>query len=305
MGEEQLILLCPGQGAQRVGMGRAWVDASDAARAVMDEADALLGDRLGRLLSEYCFDGPEDDLNRTDISQPAIYACSVACLAALREQGMEGPLTAVAGLSLGEYTALHVAGVFDFATGLELVATRGRLMQEAAEACESSMVAIMGDDEAAQGLCSEVPEGDEVLVAANFNAPGQVVLSGATAACHRAAEVAGDRGLRGTPLAVAGAFHSPYMQSAADGMRDALALLTLAPPTIDAWSNVTAALHEADSIAQRLVQQVTHPVRWAQQCAAMAAKYHGAWHELAPAGVLRGLMRRIDRDVKVTSHDTP
>jgi len=302
----QLIVLCPGQGAQKVGMGKAWFDASPAAKAIFEEADVILGNSLGLPLSELCFNDPNGEINQTNISQPAIYTCSVASWHGLLEQGLEGDLIATAGLSLGEYTALHLAGVFSFADGLNLVAKRGQLMQAAAEAKQSTMVAVTGDDDVAIALCDEAKEGDEILVAANFNAPGQTVLSGSVAACERVANLASDRGVRATPLPVAGAFHSPFMAPAADGMREALAGTTLQPPKIDVWSNVTAKLHEPDTVADCLVEQITGSVRWAQSCNEMASRYDGCqWHELAPSGVLRGLMRRITRDVKVESHDAP
>jgi [acyl-carrier-protein] S-malonyltransferase len=179
-------------------------------------------------------------------------------------------------------------------------------MQEAAQAKESAMVAVIGDDDAALTLCDEAKEGDEILVAANFNAPGQTVLSGSVAACERVASMADAKGVRATPLSVAGAFHSPFMAPAADGMLEALAEASLLPPKIDVWSNVTAALHSPEAISDRLVEQITGSVRWAQSCSAMANEYDGcSWHELAPSGVLRGLMRRVNRDVKVESHDEP
>jgi len=302
----KLVALCPGQGAQKAGMGKAWFDASPAAKTIFEEADAVLGDALGLPLSEICFNDPRGEINKTNISQPAIYTCSVASWHGLCEQGLEGEMVAAAGLSLGEYTALHLAGVFSFADGLRLVAKRGQLMQAAAEAKESTMVAVMGDDEAALALCDEAREGDEILVAANFNAPGQTVLSGSVSACERVAMLAEEKGVRATPLSVAGAFHSPFMAPAAEGMRQALAEAALNTPEIDVWSNVTAALHTPEAIADRLVDQITDSVRWAQSCSEMATRYDGcSWHELAPSGVLRGLMRRITRDVKVETHNEP
>ena len=203
----KLVVLCPGQGAQKAGMGKAWFDASPAAKAIFEEADEVLGDALGLPLSEICFSDPNGEINKTNISQPAIYTCSVASWHGLREQGLEGEMVATAGLSLGEYTALHLAGVFSFADGLRLVARRGELMQEAAEAEESTMVAVIGDEDAALSLCDEAKEGEEILVAANFNAPGQTVLSGSVLACERVATLAEEKGVRATPLSVAGAFH--------------------------------------------------------------------------------------------------
>ncbi len=302
----KLVVLCPGQGAQKSGMGKAWFDASPAAKEIFEEADAVLGDSLGLPLSEICFGDPNGEINKTNISQPAIYTCSVASWHGLREQGLEGEVVATAGLSLGEYTALHLAGVFSFADGLRLVAKRGQLMQAAAEAQTSTMIAVMGDDASALELCDEAKEGDEILVAANFNAPGQTVLSGSVSACERVAVLAEEKGVRATPLSVAGAFHSPFMVSAAEGMQEALSKSALKSPEIDVWSNVTAELHSPETIADLLIEQITGSVRWAQSCNAMANEYDGCnWHELAPSGVLRGLMRRVNRDVKVLSHDEP
>ncbi len=304
-----VIYLCPGQGAQALGMGRAWHRSSAAAKAVFDEADRVLGDRLGAPLSQLCFQGPAERLNQTDVSQPAIYACSIASARGRAETAGEPTLTATAGLSLGEYTALCLAGVFDFATGLELVAARGQLMQEAAEASDGGMVALIGADEArAEEVCRKAGQG-EILVCANFNAPGQIVLSGHRTACDRAVEIAGETGLRATALTVAGAFHSPLMQPAADRMAEILGRVEMQPPTCPVWSNVTAARHDPENpelLRQRLVEQIVQPVRWAQGCAALAAEHaESAYHELAPGSVLRGLMRRIDRNVKVMSHDEP
>ena len=301
----KLVVLCPGQGAQKSGMGKAWFDASASAKAIFEEADAILGDSLGLPLSEICFNDPNGEINKTNVSQPAIYTCSVASWHGILEQGLKGDMVATAGLSLGEYTALHLAGVFSFADGLRLVAKRGELMQAAAEAETSTMVAVIGDDDAALALCEEA-RGDDILVPANFNAPGQTVLSGSVAACERAAILAEDKGVRATALSVAGAFHSPFMASAAEGMREALAETTLRTPKIDIWSNVTAEMHNEATISDLLVEQITGSVRWAQSCSAMASRYDGcSWHELAPSGVLRGLMRRITRDVKVEAHNEP
>lgn len=306
---EPAVILCPGQGAQAAGMGRAWADASAAARAVFDEADAVLGDALGAPLSTLCFDGPADRLNRTDASQPAIYACSVAAYRGLVERGeLAEPPAAAAGLSLGEYSALHLAGAFTFADGLRLVAERGRLMQEAAEASAGSMVALIGaDDEQADAVCAKAADGD-VLVPANYNAPGQIVLSGHATACERAVAAAGDMGLRATALTVAGAFHSPLMQPAADRMEAALAEAAIHAPSLPVWSNVTAHPHDPDDVEllkARLVQQIVSPVRWSQSCKALGDAGYTSFHELAPGTVLRGLMRRINRELKVLSHDQP
>ena len=302
-------IICPGQGAQAIGMGRAWMETSPEAKAIFDRADALLGDRFGAPLSQICAEGPADTINRTDICQPAIYVCSVASWHGLNG-GVSPTPASTAGLSLGEYTALHLAGVFSFEDGLQLVAERGRLMQAAAEASDGSMLAVMGLEVAeAQALCDDTLQalGGGVLVPANLNAPGQIVLSGDTAACAKANELCGERGQRATPLSVAVAFHSAHMQSAADGLAATLAGADMQTPACAVWSNVTATVHDADvdTIRRRLVEQLTSPVRWAQQCAAMIEAGHTDYTELAPSKVLRGLMRRINRDAKVTSHDEP
>jgi [acyl-carrier-protein] S-malonyltransferase len=289
-------------------MGKAWCDASPVAKQTFDEADDVLGDTLGAPLSHLCFEGPADQLNRTDVAQPALYACAVASYRAMLEREGGWTLGATAGLSLGEYTALHLAGVFDFADGLRLVARRGRLMQEASQAADSGMVALVGaDEQQALSVCEAASEGD-VLVCANFNAPGQVVLSGHTGACKRALTVAEGMGLRATALTVAGAFHSPLMQSAADGMAEALQDVSFEPPETAVWANVTAQPHDpgnGELLKQRLVEQIVSPVRWSGICQGLAGGDTMEFHELAPGAVLKGLMRRIDRKAKVNSHDQP
>jgi [acyl-carrier-protein] S-malonyltransferase len=306
------IILCPGQGAQAITMGQLWSQTSEAARAIFEQADEFLSDSLGAPLSKICFEGPAEVLNRTDVSQPAIYTASVACYAGwLDSENMtsnELNMVAAAGLSLGEYTALHLAGAFSFLDGLKLVALRGKAMQEAAEAVDSSMVALIGaDEEKANAVCDQA-RGDDVLVAANFNAPGQVVVSGSASACDRAESVASEMGLRATRLSVAGAFHSPIMQPAADRLAEALAATTIQAPRCTVMSNVTAIAHEhdPDMIRQRLVEQLTSPVRWADCCSYLVEQYpETQFHELAPGKSLAGMMRRIDRGTKVKGHNEP
>lgn len=307
----QITLLCPGQGAQTVGMGKAWADASPEAKAVFDAADAFLGDRLGAPLSTLCFEGPEDRLNQTDTAQPALYTCAIAALAGWCAQQGTTPdaldLACAAGLSLGEYTALHAAGAISFEDGLELVTLRGRAMQDAAEASQGGMVALIGaDEDQATQVCEKAAEG-ETLVPANFNAPGQIVISGHATACDRAIPVAEELGLRATKLAVAGAFHSPLMAPAADRLSEALAKVEFAAPRCPVMSNVTGQPHEADaaSVRARLADQLTGAVRWAECCSHLNSAFGGEPHELAPGKTLAGLMRRIDRGVKVTPHDGP
>ncbi|MBI1336793.1 MAG: ACP S-malonyltransferase [Phycisphaera sp.] len=305
------ILLCPGQGAQHIGMGKGWYEKSSVSKQVFDAANALLGFSL----TDACFAGPEETINRTDVAQPALYVASVASYKALQAEGKIDRIRAAAGLSLGEFTALHLAGAFDFETGLQLVRLRGQAMQDAAEMSRSGMVALVGADEAqADALCEEAlndPEnrGDEVLVPANFNCPGQVVISGSEKACERAMSVADKMGLRATMLAVAGAFHSPLMQPAADRLRKALDEADFSLPTLPVLSNVTGQPHESDvaSIKDRLVEQLTSPVRWEQDVRWLLANTPqlARFIELAPGKVLSGLMRRIDKPTKVENHAEP
>lgn len=304
MSQTGCVVLCPGQGAQAVGMGQKWAAASPAAAAVFAQADAV----LGLSLSELCFAGPDERLNRTDIAQAAIYTASIASFAGLRERGLLGEVKATAGLSLGEFTALHLAGAFDFETGLKLVRLRGQAMQDAAEASAGSMVALIGADEAQAVALCDAARGTDVLVPANFNCPGQIVISGSKTACARAVTKADEMGIKATALTVAGAFHSPLMQPAADRLAAALAQVSWQTPSTMVLSNVTAGPHEgndAASIQQRLIEQLTSPVRWSQSMSWLTQQVQGDYLELAPGKVLSGLMRRIDRNVKVANHAEP
>lgn len=318
-----MIVLCPGQGAQSVGMGKGWFERVPAARAVFERADAILGSRLGAPISTLCFEGPAERLNQTDASQPAIFVVSMACWAGLlSQQGKTtsdsyASLVATAGLSLGEYTALTIAGAFSFEDALELVVLRGRAMQDAADSPLArqggggGMLALIGATDAqADEIVAKSSQGD-VLVCANYNAPGQIVLSGHKHACDRAGALAQEMGLRSSPLAVAGAFHSPLMAPAAERLDASLAKVTISKPRCPVVSNVTAQPYAQGSpqeVRQRLVEQLTKPVRWSQSCQWIASSllpaHPGAeCHELAPGKVLMGLMRRIDKGVKVTPHE--
>ena len=295
-------------------MGKAWYEASPAAREIFDRADAALADVLGDKLSRICFEGPAETLNRTNVAQPAIYTASLASLAGLREiwGGSDDDLglSATAGLSLGEYTALHIAGVFSFEDGLRLVEQRGTFMQQACDASEGTMVALIGaDDEKAERIAAQARQGG-VLNCANYNAPGQVVLSGDKQACARAVELAEGAAKE---LTVAGAFHSALMSPAAEKMRAALDKIEFRPPTVPVVANVTATPHQWDegaadparSIKDLLVRQITESVRWSQSCAWLVANCQGEYHELCPGRVLSGLMRRINRPTKVINHNVP
>lgn len=296
-------ILCPGQGAQAVGMGKDYFDQSPVAKQTFEAANAVLGYDL----SAIAFGGPEEKLNGTDTAQPAIYATSIACFRAAVAAGKIDPaaVSAYAGLSLGEYTALHLAGCFSFEDGLRLVASRGRYMQDAAVASPSGMVAIMGADEpAVTKLCDEAAQG-EVLVPANFNAPGQIVISGATGACERVLKSAEAAGFKAVALKVAGAFHSPLMQPAADKMRVELDKVAFSAPKVTVYSNVTAKAHtDVASIKALLVDQIVKSVRWADTMLTLTVTAEARFVELAPGRTLAGLAKRINRRLPVESFET-
>jgi [acyl-carrier-protein] S-malonyltransferase len=302
------IVLCPGQGAQIVGMGKAWADKHPIAAATFAAAEEVLD--FG--LSDVAFNGPVEQLNRTDIAQAAIFVTSIACFRVLAEQGKTGKIVATAGLSLGEFTALHLAGAFDFETGLKLVRLRGQAMQDAAEKSSGGMVALIGGDEAqANAVCEKAlaaaPSGS-VLVPANFNCPGQIVLSGSADACALALKAAEEVGVRAQPLAVAGAFHSSLMQPAADRLAAALDQASWAMPGVPVMSNMTGQPHNVGDIAsikKLLVQQLTSPVRWEQDVKWLIGNVQGRFIEPAPGKSLSGMMRRIDKAVKVENFAEP
>lgn len=293
----------PGQGAQLVGMGRDVADAHPVAADTFAEADQVLGFQISTL----CFEGPEERLGATDIQQPAIFTTSVALFRAALAAGLfrRDDFRALGGLSLGEYTALHVGGALSFADALKLVARRGQLMQQAAEANTGGMVSLMGaDEEQALALCERVR--DRGLVRpANFNCPGQIVISGDRTACAAAAAAAGDAGLRAVALPVAGAFHSEHMRSAADGLRSVLAACDIQPPAVRVISNVNAEYHtDPDTIRDLLVRQVINPVRWQACVERMIADGCDAFWEVGPNRHLTGMMRKIDRKRKTTNVST-
>lgn len=289
----------PGQGAQSVGMGQDVAAASPRAAAVFARANEALGFDLRSI----CFEGPAEVLERTDIQQPAIFVTSVALWEALIEKGM-GPdrFDVMAGLSLGEYTALHLAGAMNFKDALLLVHRRGVFMQQAATAVPSGMVSLVGADATlAERLCAELAEGD-VLSPANFNCPGQIVVSGSKAACERAAQRAGDYGCRAMPLKVAGAFHSAIMQPAADDLSTVLAATPMTPPRVPVVSNVTARPHAGpDDIRATLCDQLTHPVRWQESVEVLITQGFDTFIEIGPGKVLTGLMKKINLSVRAVN----
>ncbi len=295
-------VIFPGQGSQVVGMGRDVAAAHSAARRVFEQANAILGFDLAAL----CFDGPAARLEQTDIQQPAIFVASIALWETWREIQTDRPLPrAMGGLSLGEYSALHAAGAVNFEDALRLVQLRGRLMQAAALASPSGMVSLVGADEtAAKGLC-EKARGNDVLVAANFNCPGQIVLSGSRAACERAVALAAEFQCRAVPLPVAGAFHSPLMASAAEQLWPALQATAFHAPAVPVIANVDATYHgDAASIRDSLRRQLTEPVLWQGCVERMIADGCECFTEVGPGRVLTGLMRKINRAVRAVNIST-
>ena len=294
----RIALLFPGQGAQFVGMGRTLAERYPIVRSLFDRADAVLGYDL----AEFCFEGPAEELDSTEISQPAIFTLSIAALEVLRlgSPGVVGQCEAAAGLSLGEYTALTFAGVFDFEDGLRLVQKRGQAMQDASDTTAGGMVSILGMELAAiEELCDKA-RGDGTLQIANVLCPANIVVSGTNAACERIAELAEAAGaMKAIPLAVAGAFHTPLMQPADEILAKALAATKMNKPRVPVYSNVDAEPHDdPEEIRQILVRQILSPVLWEQSVRNLFAQGFDTFYEVGPGRVLRGLMKRIDRKAK-------
>ncbi|MGZ8337050.1 MAG: ACP S-malonyltransferase [Allosphingosinicella sp.] len=291
----------PGQGSQSVGMGRTLAEASTAARAVFEEVDDALGQKLARLMA----DGPPDELTLTENAQPAIMANA---LATLRASGIELADKAdyVAGHSLGEYSALCAAGAFDLATTARLLKRRGQAMPAAVPVGEGAMAALLGASlEVAQAVADAAAQG-EVCTVANDNDPSQVVISGHRGAVERALEIAKEKGVRrAILLPVSAPFHCPLMQPAADAMAEALAEAAIAAPAVPIYANVSAApAEEVDEIREMLVRQVTGMVRWRESVAAMFDG--GVTHFVEFGGkVLGPMVKRIAPDATVTSVVSP
>ncbi|MGF7170263.1 [acyl-carrier-protein] S-malonyltransferase [Sphingobium xanthum] len=291
----------PGQGSQAVGMGAALAAASPFARQVFEEVDEALGQHLFRLMSE----GPEADLTLTENAQPAIMANALATLRVLEKEGniaIAAKADAVAGHSLGEYSALSAVGAFDVATTARLLKLRGQSMQAAVPVGEGAMAALLGADiEKAEALATAAAQG-EVCTVANDNDPGQVVISGHRGAIERAIELVKDHGIkRGILLPVSAPFHCPLMQPAADAMAQALAATASPGAFLPVYANVTAApVSDAETIRQLLVEQVTGRVRWRESIAAM---FDAGITDFVEFGgkVLAPMVKRIAPDATVTS----
>ena len=300
-----ITFLFPGQGAQPVGMGKTLSQNYPAARRLYDQANDLLGYDLASI----CFEGPAEKLNTTVVSQPAIFVSSLAALEMLKADRphVVESCKFSAGLSLGEYTALTFAGALSFEDGLRVVQVRGEAMQAAADAVSSGMVSalLLNRDQVQEVLDTSSPRGG--IWIANYLCPGNTVLSGEKAACDHAADAIIQAGGKPIVLAVAGAFHTPLMESACDRLREALSRAAIGTPQIPVISNVDGQAHSnPDDIRQNLVRQMTQPVLWEDSMRWLLSQAAGPFFEIGPGKVLKGLLKRIDRKVDCESiNDSP
>jgi [acyl-carrier-protein] S-malonyltransferase len=296
-----IAFLFPGQGAQKVGMGRALADAFPVCRDTFEEADAALGEPLSRVI----FDGPEDQLTLTENTQPAILAVSTAAYRLLESRGFTPSY--VAGHSLGEYSANVAAGTFSFGDALRLVRRRGRYMQEAVPAGEGAMAAILGlDAEKVAQACAEACEGD-VVSAANLNGGGQVVIAGSRDAVARAGERAKALGAkRVIALAVSAPFHCALMKPAEERLAPELRALRTSEPRMPIVANVDAQpKRDAAAAIEALIRQVSSPVRWETVVGRLASEGVTTYVEVGPGTVLSGLVRKMQREARVVSFGSP
>ncbi|MGC9360307.1 MAG: ACP S-malonyltransferase [Anaerolineae bacterium] len=296
--EEGLALVFPGQGAQFVGMGGRLLKDSTNAKILLQAADDILGMPLSRIIQ----DGPEDVLNDTTVTQPAILAITVALWQEVEAQlGGRPSVTCVAGHSLGEFSALTVAGALDYEDAIRLVRRRGQAMAEAGQSAPGGMGVILGlDDEDVQAIVDEVHGRDPGVWVANLNCPGQVVISGRQEPLKAALSLAEKRGAkRAMPLAVSVASHTPLMEDATQALSEALKDVALqepwAPVVCNAWAQP---IQSPDDIRQALLEQLTHPVQWTQSVQRMQEMGVRTMLEIGPKAVLGGLIRRIARDVQ-------
>lgn len=287
-----IAYIFPGQGAQFTGMGKDLYDSSAKAAELFRKADEILGFKL----SEVMFTGSAEDLKRTEVTQPAVFVHSVA--AALCREDFRPDM--VAGHSLGELSALTAAGVLSFEDGLSLVSVRARAMQKACEKTPSTMAAVLGlSDEVVERICDKVSTEDDSVVPANYNCPGQIAISGGVDAVSRASELLVEAGAkRVVPLAVSGAFHSVYMESARAELAEAISKTEFKTPVCPVYQNVDALPHtSSEEIRANLLLQLTSPVRWTQEVKNMISDGAEQFIECGPGEVLTGLVKRIRRSL--------
>jgi len=290
-------ILFPGQGSQKVGMGLEHYESNSKFRSIINEADEL----LGYSLSEIMFEGPSDELTQTKYTQPAIYLHSYALYTTL-----DLDPDVMAGHSLGEFTALTAAGALEFESALELVALRGQKMQEAGDENPGTMAAIIGmDDQTVDAICEEAS--DEIgkpVVPANYNCPGQLVISGDVDAVHKAVDIAKEKGCRlAKILPVSGAFHSPLMKSAFDALKEKLENTTFFRPSYKVFSNFTAeSTRDISELKDNVLQQLVNPVQWTQTLLNMEKDEVNSFVEVGPGNVLQGLVKRTLKDVNIEGY---
>jgi [acyl-carrier-protein] S-malonyltransferase len=294
----KVAYIFPGQGSQYVGMGKDLYAEFSVAKELFLKADSILGFSLSKI----CFEGPEEELKQTKNTQPAIFLQSLAVWNILKPHDA----AMAAGHSLGEYSALVAAGALAFEDGVRLVRLRGELMQKAGEENPGTMAAVVGLDAKIVGevCCTAWPEG--IVQAANFNSPGQIVISGSVNGVRKAMELGKQRGAKLVKeLVVSGAFHSPLMQSAKDGLRVALDKTEFRNAKIPVYTNVTAKpVQKANEIRTRLFEQVTSPVRWEETIENMSADGASSFIEIGPGKVLQGLVKRIVPGASIAGFDT-
>jgi [acyl-carrier-protein] S-malonyltransferase len=299
----KFALLFPGQGSQKVGMGRQLAQDFPAAREVFEQADSALGMHLSRL----CFEGPEDELRLTANTQPAILTTSISALQALRSECALAPEVA-AGHSLGEYSALVAAGALDFSDAVRAVRERGRLMQEACPQGRGAMAALIGlEMDLVNEVCATAAAADEIVVPANLNAPGQIVVAGHAAAVRRAVGIAKERGAKmSVELNVSAPFHCPLMRPAQERMAAVLGGIKVKPLAFGVIANVNAQVNiDPARVMPLLLEQITAPVRWEESMRTLAGCGVTSAVEFGAGRVLAGLMRRINRDVSVYPTEEP
>ncbi|MEX2180092.1 MAG: ACP S-malonyltransferase [Gemmatimonadaceae bacterium] len=298
-----VVLLFPGQGSQKPGMAKDLVDAFPAARAVFERADRCLATSLSSL----CFEGPAEELTLTHNAQPALLAHGAAVWAVVRDR-IGSRVRAAAGHSLGEFTAYHAAGAMELEDALKLVRRRGELMYESGVRRPGAMAALLGDlREPVEAICARATAEAGLVSPANYNAPGQIVISGEDAGVERAMALAKEAGAkRAIKLNVSGAFHSALMETALDGLSQAVATTAFENPAFPVFANVTAqAVTEAGQARALLLKQLTKPVRWTEEVEAIAERFPAAlFVEMGPGSVLTGLVKKISPSVKTMTCGT-